>query len=158
MAIIYLTYLLKSVLQKPSKNSRIKSISRNYKSSSRSNLFSKEERKDIISRYTLREDYNCRLNLKKELAEEYVGEDEDTDGTEVIESLLKGFYLGILEDKSYLENEFGKEFVSEMNKEIEEKCKPVLVQDYLAKEVGLKSFKQYKKHSNKRKLEKIINE
>ena len=103
-------------------------------------------------------DYNCRLNLKKELAEEYVGKDEDTDGTEVIESLLKGFYLGILEDKSYLENEFGKEFVSEMNKEIEEKCKPVLVQDYLAKEVGLKSFKQYKKHSDKINLETKVEE
>ena len=137
MAIIYLTHLLKSALQKPSKNSIIKSISRNYKSSFRSNLFSKEEIKDITSRYIVRDNYNCKLNSKKELAEEYVGKDDDTDGTEVIDSLLKGFYLGLLEDKPYLENEFGKEFVSEMKKEIEEKCKPLLVKDYLAKERGI---------------------
>ena len=140
------------------KDLSIKKISKDYELISEKGQYSKEERKEIISKYVLRDDYNDSLNIKKELADEYVGKDQDSDGTAVIDKIINGFHLKLLDDPTYLVNEFGYGFFTNMNKEAENRCGslsdiPLTASylNYLAKESGLKDFNQYSRYKKSEK-------
>ena len=131
---------------------RIKKISKDYEVGSKANLFSKEERKIIISRYVLRDNYRDGSEVKNKLAKKY------STGKEVIDKIVKGFHLKLLEDIPYLINEFGNYFVQDMNDEINTRHTSLgdfpftgSYLNYIATEVGFNSFSQYKRYSDSEK-------
>ena len=138
----------------------IKKISKEYELISENGQYSEEERKEIISRYTSRDNYRDSSNIKQELAEEYVGTDQDTNGTDVIDKILKGFHLKLLNDIGYLQDEFGPRFIREINKTLKKKhnksgdYSSKLSESYLipiAQEVGFKDYSQYQRQETSEK-------
>ena len=148
------------------KDLSIKKITHNYKIISKGNLFSKEEQKKIISEYVFRDDYRDSLNIKKELAEKYVGKDQDTNGTEIIDGIIKGFNLTFLEDYKFLEDQFGSGFVCGITEELKKRHDELGDYSYnlsgsylirIAQDVGFKDYLQYQRQStSEKKLEGIV--
>ena len=142
------------------KDLNIKKISKDYELISENGQYSKKERKEIISKYVLRDDYNDSLNIKKGLAEEYVGTDQDTDGTDLINKIIKGFHLKLLDDIEYLHDEFGSRFILGINKTLKKRHNESgdysnkLSESYLipiAQEIGFKDYSQYQRQETSEK-------
>ena len=142
------------------KDLNIKKISKDYELISENGQYSKAERKKIISRYVSRDNYRDSSNIKKRLAEEYVGTDQDTDGTEIIDKILKGFHLKLLNDIEYLQDEFGPRFIRGINKTLKKRhnesgdYSSKLSESYLipiAQEVGFKNYSQYQRQETSEK-------
>jgi hypothetical protein len=130
------------------KDLRIRKILDDYHVVSKGNLFSKEERKEIISEYVLRDDYNESLDIKQKLSKKYSTDEK------VIDKILKGFHLTLLENHEHLFDELGVGFTLKMNQELDKRfnmleASPKIGQslDYLAKESGLKNFNRYLRYS-----------
>ena len=135
----------------------IKKISKDYEVISENGQYSKAERKKIISRYVSRDNYRDSSNIKKRLAEEFVGQDQDTDGTDLINKIIKGFHLKLLDDIEYLQDEFGPRFIRRINKTLKKKhnksedYSSKLSESYLiqiVQEVGFKDYLQYQRQEN----------
>ena len=142
------------------KDLSIKKISKDYELISENGQYSKEERKKIISRYVSKDNYRDSSNIKKELAEEFVGKDQDTDGTEIIDKILKGFHLKLLDDIEYLRGEFGDRFILGINKTLKKRhnesgdYSSKLSESYLipiAQEIGFKDYSQYQRQETSEK-------
>jgi len=142
------------------KNLRIKKISNDYKIISKGNLFSKEERKEIISDHVFRDDYNECSDIKQKLAKKYSTDEK------VIDKILKGFYLILLEDHEYLFRNLGVGFTLKMNQELDKRFNMLSESpetssslDYMAKESGLKDFDRYLRYSVSEEIleSKVVN-
>ena len=142
------------------KDLNIKKISKDYEFISENGQYSRAERKEIILRYLCNENYENSLTIKQELAEEYVGKDQDTDGTEIIDKILKGFHLKLLNDIEYLQDEFGPRFIRGINKTLKKRhnksgdYSSKLSESYLipiAKEIGFKDYLQYQRQETSEK-------
>ena len=142
------------------KDLSIKKISKDYELISENGQYSRAERKEIILRYLCNENYENSLTIKQELAEEYVGKDQDTDGTEIIDKILKGFHLKLLNDIGYLENEFEARFIRGINKMLKKRhnksgnYSSKLSESYLipiAQEIGFKDYLQYQRQETSEK-------
>ena len=138
----------------------IKKISKEYELISENGQYSEEERKEIISRYICKGNYENSSDIKKELAKKYVGTDQDTDGTDIIDKILKGFHLKLLNDIEYLQDEFGPRFIHGINKTLKKKhnesgdYSSKLSESYLipiAQEVGFKDYSQYQRQETSEK-------
>ncbi len=139
---------------------RIKKISKEYEIGAESDLFSNLERKDIVLKYILRDNYRDNSKTKINLAKKYSTDEK------VIDKIIRGFHLKLLEDIPYLIEEFGHNFVNDMNREINDRY--TLLGDfpftgsylnYIATEAGFNSFSQYKKYSDSEKtLESKVEE
>ena len=150
------------------KDLSIKKISKDYELISENGQYSKEEQKEIISRYVSRDNYRDSSNIKKRLAEEFVGQDQDTDGTDLINKIIKGFHLKLLDDIEYLQDEFGPRFIRRINKTLKKKhnksgdYSSKLSESYLipiAQEVGFKNYSQYQRQKTSEKnLESNVEE
>ena len=142
------------------KDLSIKKISKDYELISENGQYSGAERKEILLRYICKGNYENGLKIKQELAEEYVGTDQDTDGTEIIDRILKGFHLKLLNDIEYLQDEFGPRFIHGINKTLKKKhnesgdYSSKLPESYLipiAQEIGFKDYSQYQRQETSEK-------
>ena len=142
------------------KDLSIKKISKDYEFISENGQYSGTERKEILSRYICKGNYEDSSKIKQELAEEYVGKDQDTDGTEIIDKILKGFHLKLLNDIGYLENEFEARFIRGINKMLKKRhnksgnYSSKLSESYLipiAQEIGFKDYLQYQRQETSEK-------
>ena len=136
------------------KDLNIKKISKDYELISENGQYSGTERKEILSRYICKGNYENSAKINQELAEEYVGTDQDTDGTEIIDKILKGFHLKLLDDIEYLQDEFGPRFICGINKKLKKRhnesgdYSSKLSESYLiqiVQEVGFKDYLQYQR-------------
>ena len=112
-----------------------------------------------IIRLLRKEGANVQVMMSKS-AEEFVGKDQDTDGTEIIDKILKGFHLKLLNDIGYLENEFEARFIRGINKTLKKKhnesgdYSSKLSESYLipiAQEVWFKDYSQYQRQETSEK-------
>ena len=150
------------------KDLNIKKISKDYEFISENGQYSGAERKEILLGYLCNGNYEDSSKIKQELAEEYVGKDQDTDGIEVIDKILKGFHLKLLNDIEYLKDEFGPRFISGINKMLKKRHNKSgdysikLSESYLisiAQEVGFKDYSQYQRQETREKnLESKVEE
>ena len=142
------------------KDLSIKKISKDYEFISENGQYSEVERREILSRYICKGNYENGSDIKKELANKYVGTDQDTDGTEIIDKILKGFHLKLLNDIEYLQDEFGPRFIRGINKTLKKKhnksgdYSSKLSESYLipiAQEIGFKDYSQYQRQETSEK-------
>ena len=142
------------------KDLNIKKISKDYEFISENGQYSEAERKEILLRYICKGNYENGSKIKQKLAEEYVGTDQDTDGTDIIDKILKGFHLKLLNDIEYLQDEFGPRFIRGINKTLKKKhnesgdYSSKLSESYLipiAQEIGFKDYSQYQRQETSEK-------
>ena len=136
------------------KDLSIKKISKDYEFISENGQYSEVERREILSKYICKGNYENSSDIKKELANKYVGTDQDTDGTDLINKIIKGFHLKLLDDIEYLHDEFGSRFILGINKTLKKRhnesgdYSSKLSESYLiqiVQEVGFKDYLQYQR-------------
>ena len=142
------------------KDLSIKKISKDYEFISENGQYSGAERKEILLRYICKGNYENGSKIKEKLAYEYVGTDQDIDGTDIIDKILKGFHLKLLNDIEYLQDEFGPRFIRGINKTLKKRHNKLgdysnkLSESYLipiAQEVGFKDYSQYQRQETSEK-------